>query len=45
MVIPHGEGFHGVTRSDMKELLHDAKCMVLDDNHKNLVLFEIRVDV
>jgi hypothetical protein len=45
MTMSQSEGFHVITRSDMKELFHDVKCMVLDDNHKKSVLFEIRVDV
>ena len=45
MVIPEREGFHVLTRSVMKELLHDDKCMFLDDKQKNRVFFKIRVDV
>jgi hypothetical protein len=39
------EVFHVLTRSVMKELLHDDKCMVLHDKWKKSVFFKIRVDV
>ena len=45
VVMPESEGFHLKTRSAMKELLEDAKWMVLNDQFKKRVLFKIRVDL
>ena len=45
MTMPQREGFHLFTRSVMKELRDHTKWMVLHDNHKKRVFFEIRVDV
>ena len=45
VVMPEREGFHLKTRSAMKELLEDAKWMVLNDQFKKRVLFKIRVDL
>jgi hypothetical protein len=45
MTMSQREGFHVLTRSVMKELRDHTKWMVLHDNHKKHVFFEIRVDV
>ena len=45
MVMSERETFHVLTRSVMKEFLHDVKCMVLDDKQKNHILCKIRVYV
>ena len=43
--MPEREGFHLKTRSVMKQLLEDAKWMVLADQSKKRRLFKFRVDV
>jgi hypothetical protein len=43
--MPEREGFHLKTRSVMKQLLEDAKWMVLADQSKKRMLFKFRVDV
>ena len=45
VVMPEREGFHLKTRSVMKQLLEDAKWMVLADKSKKRMLFKFRVDV
>ena len=45
MTMTQREGFHGLTRSVMKELRDHTKWMVLHNNHKKRVLFTVRVDV
>ncbi len=45
VVMSEREGFHVKTRSVMKELLEDAKWMVLQDKFKKCALFKIRVDL
>ena len=42
VVMPEHEGFHLKTRSVMKELLEDAKWMVLTDQSKKRMLFKFR---
>ena len=42
---PQREGFHVLTRSDMKELSSSVKSLVLFDKFKKRALFKIRVDV
>ena len=45
VVMPEREGFHLKTRCAMKQLLEDAKWMVLNDKFKKRALFKIRVDL
>ena len=45
VVMSEREGFHLKTRSAMKQLLEDAKWMVLNDKFKKRALFKIRVDL
>ena len=45
MTMSECEVFHVFTRSDMKELFHDTKCMVVHGKWKNRVILKIRVDV
>jgi hypothetical protein len=44
VVMPERDGFHLKTRFVMKQLLEDAKWMVLSDKRKKRVFFKIRVD-
>jgi hypothetical protein len=39
VVMTDGEGFHLITRSDMKELIHDTKSIDLHDKWKKRVFF------
>ena len=45
VVMPERERFHLKTRSVMKQLLENAKWMVLTDKIKKRMLFKFRVDV